>query len=48
MAGLLKFAEDSGFSGDRCQKISLGQGQVMTRCPFVSDRGVVYVAMEME
>eukprot|EP00118_Oscarella_pearsei_P019988 m.215265 g.215265 ORF g.215265 m.215265 type:complete len:3605 (+) comp39831_c0_seq13:113-10927(+) len=27
MAGLLKFAEDSGFGGDRCQRISLGQGQ---------------------
>lgn len=28
MAGLLKFAEDMGFGGTRCQSISLGQGQV--------------------
>ena len=28
MAGLLKFAGDKGFTGTRCQKISLGQGQV--------------------
>ena len=28
MAGLMKFAEDSGFAGNRCQSISLGQGQV--------------------
>ena len=28
MAGLLKFAEDKGFGGNRCQSISLGQGQV--------------------
>ena len=28
MAGLLKFAEDMGFGGNRCQCISLGQGQV--------------------
>ncbi len=27
MAGLLKFAEDSGFGGSRCKTISLGQGQ---------------------
>ncbi|XP_003391067.2 PREDICTED: dynein heavy chain 3, axonemal-like [Amphimedon queenslandica] len=27
MAGLLKFAEDKGFGGSRCQTISLGQGQ---------------------
>ncbi|XP_065826535.1 dynein axonemal heavy chain 3-like isoform X2 [Oscarella lobularis] len=27
MAGLLKFADDRGFGGDRCQRISLGQGQ---------------------
>ena len=27
MAGLLKFAEDKGFGGNRCQSISLGQGQ---------------------
>jgi dynein heavy chain len=27
MAGLLKFAEDRGFGGTRCQRISLGQGQ---------------------
>ena len=28
MAGLLKFAEDKGYGGTRCQCISLGQGQV--------------------
>ena len=28
MAGLLKFAEDKGFSGDKFNAISLGQGQV--------------------
>ena len=28
MAGLLKFAEDKGFGSNRCQSISLGQGQV--------------------
>ena len=28
MAGLLKFAEDKGFSGDTFNAISLGQGQV--------------------
>ena len=27
MATLLKFAEDKGFGGQRCQRISLGQGQ---------------------
>ncbi|XP_062507706.1 dynein axonemal heavy chain 3-like [Corticium candelabrum] len=27
MAGLLKFAEDRGFGGTRCERISLGQGQ---------------------
>ncbi|KAL5473898.1 hypothetical protein EMCRGX_G028462 [Ephydatia muelleri] len=27
MAGLLKFAQDKGFGGQRCQSISLGQGQ---------------------
>ena len=31
MAGLMKFAEDSGFGGLRCQSISLGQGQVSQR-----------------
>ena len=30
MAGLLKFAEDKGFSGDKFNAISLGQGQVDT------------------
>ena len=29
MAGLMKFANDKGFSGDRFNAISLGQGQVM-------------------
>ena len=28
MAGLLKFAEDKGFSGEKFNAISLGQGQV--------------------
>ena len=28
MAGLLKFASDKGFGGNRIQTISLGQGQV--------------------
>ena len=28
MAGLLKFANDKGFGGNRIQTISLGQGQV--------------------
>ena len=28
MASLLKFAEDKGFSGDKFNAISLGQGQV--------------------
>ena len=30
MASLLKFAEDRGFSGDKFNTISLGQGQVST------------------
>ena len=30
MAGLLKYAEDKGFSGDKFNAISLGQGQVST------------------
>ena len=30
MAALLKFGEDTGFSGTRIQTISLGQGQVLT------------------
>lgn len=29
MAGLLKFASDKGFGGNRIQTISLGQGQVI-------------------
>ena len=28
MAGLLKFAEDKGFTGEKFNSISLGQGQV--------------------
>ncbi len=31
MAGLLKFASDKGFSGDKFNAISLGQGQVSRR-----------------
>ena len=31
MAGLLKFAEDKGFTGDKFNSISLGQGQVGER-----------------
>ena len=31
MAGLLKFAEDKGFSGDKFNAISLGQGQVRAK-----------------
>lgn len=31
MAGLLKFATDKGFGDNRCQSISLGQGQVRGR-----------------
>lgn len=31
MAGLLKFAEDKGFTGDKFNSISLGQGQVRER-----------------
>lgn len=30
MAGLMKFANDKGFSGDRFNAISLGQGQVIS------------------
>ena len=36
MAGLLKFAEDKGFSGDRFNSISLGQGQVSVVAVSVS------------
>ena len=35
MAGLLKFAQDKGFGGQRCQSISLGQGQVWCLCVCV-------------
>lgn len=34
MAGLLKFAEDKGFSGDHFNSISLGQGQVYNSTPL--------------
>ena len=34
MAGLMKFAADQGFGGNRIQSISLGQGQVIF-IPFV-------------
>ena len=34
MAGLLKFASDKGFGGNRIQTISLGQGQVRFRSPL--------------
>ena len=35
MAGLLKFAADKGFSGDRFNAISLGQGQVSKQSTVV-------------
>lgn len=37
MNGLLKFAEDMGLGGLRCQTISLGQGQVYSKliCHFL-------------
>ena len=34
MAGLLKFAEDKGFSGEKFNAISLGQGQVRLQKEF--------------
>ena len=34
MAGLLKFASDKGFGGNRIQTISLGQGQVRLSAVF--------------
>ena len=34
MAGLLKFASDKGFGGNRIQTISLGQGQVILSAVF--------------
>ncbi len=36
MAGLMKFAGDKGYGGTRCQKISLGQGQVSWPLPLPS------------
>ena len=39
MAGLLKFAEDKGFGGTRCQSISLGQGQVGPHLPHSQATG---------
>ena len=36
MAGLLKFASDKGFGGNRIQTISLGQGQVRLSDTFKS------------
>ena len=35
MAGLLKFAEDKGFSGEKFNAISLGQGQVYTQLAHI-------------
>ena len=37
MAGLLKFAEDKGFTGEKFNSISLGQGQVRERERRVMD-----------
>ena len=34
MAALLKFAEDKGFTGNKVQTISLGQGQVSRYITF--------------
>ena len=36
MNGLLKFAEDMGLGGLRCQTISLGQGQVCPELPAMN------------
>ena len=44
MAGLLKFASDKGFGGNRIQTISLGQGQV--RCSFPLLLLILVVAVE--
>ena len=48
MAGLLKFAEDRGFGGKRCQSISLGQGQVwMCYHPSVLILGIYALSLCM-
>ena len=43
MAGLLKFAEDKGFTGDKFNSISLGQGQVRKRERRVMDGLINYL-----
>ena len=53
MNALMKFGEDKGYSGDRIQTISLGQGQVGTvdyYKPYPSDRGrwVLLIISSME
>ena len=43
MAGLMKFAGDKGYGGTRCQKISLGQGQVSQPLPLLSSLSHMYI-----
>ena len=49
MAGLMKFAGDMGFGGTRCQKISLGQGQVRNNtCIHVLRNNTVHVHVHVQ